>query len=108
MMRKLKRLSCVLMCIAMMVTMLPTAVFATGTAPQPELLTGTADDEVQNNGVELTKNVSYDPATGKVTTTIEAYTTGKVTPQMLQSPLILSSCSIHRAVWHGLLPARVL
>ncbi len=77
-----KRLTSVILTLAMVITLLPTAVFA---APSGSLA-DISEDSTPDNGVELIKSVSYDAATGKVTTTIEAYTTGKVTSSSTTKP----------------------
>jgi len=70
------------MCVSILLTVFPYTVFASSAAT----LSDKVSDSTPNNGVELTKSVVYDPATGKVTTTIETYTTGKVTSATATKP----------------------
>ncbi len=60
----------------------PTLSVAQTTADLSNPIVDSADDD----GVYLSKNVSYDPATGKVTTVVEAYTTGTVTTTAVAKP----------------------
>jgi len=81
--KKLKRLSSFILCLVMLVTALPGATFI---LPVSADISSAQTDVMPDNGVEMTKTAVYDPATGKVTTTIEAYTTGQVTTTSTTKP----------------------
>ncbi len=73
-----KRILSTLLAILMVAGMIPGAAFAAGAATSG-VLTSTESTSAADNGVALSKSVSYDPDTGKVTTVVETYTTGTVT-----------------------------
>lgn len=65
-----------LLAIVMVAGMMPVfALSASAVSTLTDSVTNSADDD----GVSLSKTVTYDPDTGKVTTVVEAYTTGTVT-----------------------------
>ncbi|MBE6872098.1 MAG: VWA domain-containing protein, partial [Ruminococcaceae bacterium] len=78
----LKRLTSIFLCLAMVISLFPVTAFAATSTG----LSSTVKDATLGNGIELTKKVEYDPATGKVTTEIEAYTTGTVTSSVVTKP----------------------
>ncbi len=71
---RFRRLASVFLCLTMLFNFMPVISFA----DDSQVLTHTTVNANQAAGVTLTKTASYDPATEKVTTTIEAYTTGTV------------------------------
>ncbi len=72
-----KRILSMLLAIVMVVGLVPGFAVTANAAPG-DSFSSSVTDSTPNNGVALTKSVSYDPGTGKITTTVEAYTTGTV------------------------------
>lgn len=71
----MKRILSLFLCIVKVVSMLSSVVFADDT---PALISSTTTNANAGDGVSLTKTSTYDPSTGKVKITLEAYTTGTV------------------------------
>ncbi len=80
-----KRVLSFLLAIALLVGLMPGFV-GSATAANGDPHTDTVTDSIPDNGISLTKSVSYDPTTGKVTTKIEAFTTGAVTSTVTANP----------------------
>ncbi|MBQ7921381.1 MAG: S-layer homology domain-containing protein [Clostridia bacterium] len=80
-----KRILSMLLAIVMVVSLLP-GVSLTASAASENGFSDHVSDSAEDDGVALSKSVTYDPETGKVTTVIEAYTTGTVTLTNVTKP----------------------
>ncbi len=79
---KMKRFLSLLLSALMIFGVVPTLTLAATTDGLSASVTDSADDD----GVYLSKNVTYDPATGTLKTVIEAYTTGTVKTTAVAKP----------------------
>ncbi len=79
---RFRRLASIFLCLTMLFNFMPVISFADAST----VLTSTTTNTNKDSGISLTKTATYDPATGKVTTDIEAYTTGTVTQTSVAVP----------------------
>ena len=79
---RFRRLASIFLCLTMLFNFMPVISFA----DDSQVLTHTTTNANKESGISLTKTATYDPATGKVTTEIEAYTTGTVTQTSVTVP----------------------
>lgn len=79
---RFRRLASIFLCMTMLFNFMPVISFAEDT----QVLTSSMTNTNQADGVTLTKTATYDPSTGKVTTVIDAYTTGTVTQTNVSVP----------------------